>query len=208
MARKDTPNSSSQTQPIEYVKLRIELKDVKPKVWRGFIVRSDLTLKQFHLVLQQVMGWSNYHLHQFYDSHGNCYIDQTGERFDHAVDERKFYIRDFLIEPKSKMTYEYDFGDGWEHAITSSGIVEAPKGQPTAVCIDGARSCPAEDSGGPWGYQDKLNILRNPKHAEYEEVAEWIGEYFDSEHFSMDDVNEGLRQLRIRTHSKSKGKPK
>ena len=44
---------------------KIILKEVRPVVWRRFLVEPLMTLKDLHLVIVEVMGWSNYHLHEF-----------------------------------------------------------------------------------------------------------------------------------------------
>ena len=45
--------------------LKVTLKGSKPPIWRRIQVINGTTLQQFHQVLQAVMGWDNYHLHQF-----------------------------------------------------------------------------------------------------------------------------------------------
>ena len=40
-----------------------------------------------------------------------------------------------------------------------------------------------------WGYQDMLEILKDPKHEEYEYYNEWLGGDFDPEEFDVDEVN-------------------
>ena len=49
----------------KWYELNIELKDIKPRVWRSFTVDSNITLSNLHKVIQTIMGWSNSHLHQF-----------------------------------------------------------------------------------------------------------------------------------------------
>ncbi|MCP4134142.1 MAG: plasmid pRiA4b ORF-3 family protein [bacterium] len=29
------------------------------------------------------------------------------------------------------------------------------------VCVSGKRNCPSEDCGGPWGFKDLLDVMRN-----------------------------------------------
>jgi hypothetical protein len=45
--------------------LRIELKEIKPAIWRRFIVPSDITLDRLHDIIQIVMGFNDSHLHEF-----------------------------------------------------------------------------------------------------------------------------------------------
>ena len=39
--------------------------------------------------------------------------------------------------------------------------------------------CPPEDVGGPWGYEEFLEAIADPKHVRHAELTEWIGEAFD-----------------------------
>jgi len=65
-----------------------------------------------------------------------------------------------------------------------------------ALCLGGARACPPEDCGGPWGYDNLLEILRNPKHEEHESMKEWLGHPLDPEAFDAEKVNTYLRKLK------------
>ena len=62
-------------------------------------------------------------------------------------------------------------------------------------CVGGARACPPEDCGGPWGYADFLAAMADPKHEDHRDMKEWVGGKFDPEKFSVDAVNKELRQL-------------
>jgi hypothetical protein len=61
-------------------------------------------------------------------------------------------------------------------------------------CLEGERAGPMEDSGGPWGYADMLEILKDPNHKDYENIYEWAGD-FDPEYFSLEKVNARLEVI-------------
>ena len=46
------------------------------------------------------------------------------------------------------------------------------------LCIDGERAGPPDDIGGIWGYKDIIEIVKNPKHPQYEDVVMWLPEGF------------------------------
>jgi hypothetical protein len=73
-------------------------------------------------------------------------------------------------------------------------VLEDEESSPPA-CIDGARACPPEDSGGPFGYSEKLLALANPEDDENDELREWMGEDFDPERFELDVVNRDLLRV-------------
>jgi hypothetical protein len=46
----------------DIARLRIELDEVEPRVFRRVEVPVDIRLDRLHLVIQAAMGWENYHL--------------------------------------------------------------------------------------------------------------------------------------------------
>lgn len=47
------------------IRFRVELLDIRPPVWRRIEVRADATLWALHVALQNAMGWTDSHLHEF-----------------------------------------------------------------------------------------------------------------------------------------------
>ena len=45
---------------------------------------------------------------------------------------------------KSKMRWDYDFGDGWEHDIVVEAIEPMSNDATYPVCLAGERACPEE----------------------------------------------------------------
>jgi hypothetical protein len=62
------------------------------------------------------------------------------------------------------------------------------------MCLAGERACPTEDCGSPWGYEEMLEALKNPKHREYKHYREWLGGEFDPEGFDLNKVNGFFRK--------------
>lgn len=46
-------------------RLYIFLLDIAPPIWRRIELSSETSLAQLHKILQTVMGWQDYHLHEF-----------------------------------------------------------------------------------------------------------------------------------------------
>ena len=84
---------------------------VQDPIWWRFLVESDIALGQLHSTLQIVMGWTNSHLHQF--------IFQKRKQADRAK------LGDLIDWPGTKLLYEYDFGDGWQHELVLQEILNA-----------------------------------------------------------------------------------
>lgn len=172
----------------------IALKYIKPKIWRCIQVPADYSFWDLHIAIQDAMGWENSHLHQFELIHpGTGYEDSIGipeDSDDPTIFSGKARIKEYFLFPtKDRALYRYDFSDNWEHEIILEKILPAEPGAKYPKCIAGARACPPEDCGGAWGYEALLEIIRDPKHPEYEERMEWLGEDFDPEEFVAEDVD-------------------
>jgi hypothetical protein len=103
---------------------------------------------------------------------------------------------DIALRAGKVLVYEYDFGDSWTHRIKVEKILKQGPSTGSAVqCIEGARACPPEDSGGIWGYREMLEALSNPKHKEHKSTMEWLGEEFDPEEFELEKINTFLKRF-------------
>jgi len=127
------------------------------------LVPGDVTLSDLHEILQTVMGWEGYHLHMFTIAgqiYGDPEDDETGDLG--TKNETRYRLYQFGQPEKAKFSYEYDFGDGWEHTVLVEKILPPEKGVHYPVCVTGKRACPPEDVGGIWGYENILQAIANP----------------------------------------------
>ena len=171
--------------------IKVTLNGSKPPIWRRLLVPSSITLSKLHDVLQIAMGWTDSHLHQFVA--GGRFYGQPDPDFDFdVINEKSVRLDRLLKKEKDSITYEYDFGDGWEHKIQLEKALPFDPNLTLPTCIKGKRACPPEDVGGIWGYQEFLQAIHDPSHPEHEEYLEWLGEKFDPEYFKVDEVNELL----------------
>jgi hypothetical protein len=162
-------------------RLKITLNHVKPMVLRRIEVPLDIHLDRLHLTLQAAMGWTDSHLHELRigdDSWSTPHpeVDDDGG----FLDARKAKLVEVLEKTGSKtFVYNYDFGDGWDHTIKVERLVNPEPGvlYPRLTEVTGA--CPPEDCGGPWGYSELREALKDPGHERHEELKEWLGDDFD-----------------------------
>jgi hypothetical protein len=177
---------------MQFFQLKITLRDIKPPIWRRILVAPEIKLNKLHDVLQIVMGWTNSHLHQF-DTPLGYFADPDFE-LEEVESSKKITLQSVLSGPKSHIRYQYDLGDSWDHQIVLEKVVELD--EPVfARCLTGARACPPEDCGGIWGYDNLLEILKNPKHPEYKDMSEWIPPGFAPEAFDAEAINKQLARL-------------
>jgi Plasmid pRiA4b ORF-3-like protein len=173
---------------------KVTLRDIKPPIWRRIQVTSEITLGEFHEILQTAMGWFNGHLHLF-EIQGIEY-GQPAPEYDWDVrDESKVKLSRVVTGEKCKFRYTYDMGDGWEHEILLEKLLPAESEVQYPICIKGKRACPPEDCGGPWGYPEFLEAIQTSTHPEHESMLEWVGGEFDPEAFDLEEVNEALKQI-------------
>ncbi len=171
--------------------LHIQLAYIEPPIWRRIVVSGQITLFALHQMLQVVMGWENSHLHQFVVGTAR-YGEPDPEYGDEMKDERRVRLRAIAREEGAKFIYEYDFGDGWRHVITVEDIQPLTEYIVVPRCLDGARACPPEDSGGIGGYAHLVEALRDRRHPEHKRLRAWAGRHYDPELFSLQAVNSAL----------------
>jgi hypothetical protein len=181
---------------------KIQLNNIsKPPVWRRILVPAQFSFVKYHLVIQSAFGWENYHMFQFspngFGSHPVIRAPFDDGEDDDFIDAAKIKVEKIFKEEGQKFTYIYDFGDGWEHKIILEKIL-ADKTM-NANCIVGKGACPPEDCGGPWGYSNMLEVLKDPTNPEYEEMKEWLGLDDDEEwsvnNFHLEETNAIVRSI-------------
>ena len=180
------------------LQLKIILRDIEPKIWRRFLVYDNISFHELHGIIQDTMGWENYHLYEF-DIGG----DQLGMVDDDALDSNpkqinalKTKLFRYLQTEKQKFLYLYDFGDSWEHELIVEKIFdEIPKEvSKIPYCLDGVRACPPEDCGGENGYERFVEILetgKDPFGEDVVELKEWLGDW-KPEEFDINKINKIL----------------
>lgn len=187
-------NKQSSAGVLVIYKLTITLNDIKPKIWRSVLIPSDLTLHDFHRVIQSSMGWTNSHLYRF-SAEGTSYmLPEPGEKSNGKTKNPKRYrVGDIMHVKGDQVVYEYDFGDGWAHTIQCADVADPKDTGTDPVCVGGARACPPENCGGAWGYARILEAIRNPMHPEHESIRHRIGGFMP-EDFDLNEINARLHE--------------
>lgn len=185
----------NQTQPAKIYQFKITLMGVKPSVWRRIQVPGTYSFWDLHVAIQDAMGWSDSHLHQFEianpKTQENVLIGIPDDDFDWSratLPGWETAIADYFTLDNRVASYEYDFGDDWQHRIRLEAIKQADSELDYPRCVAGAQSCPPEDIGGVWGYQDFVKIMRDPTDAQYQDFLEWVGGAFNPDYFDPEDV--------------------
>ena len=146
-------------------RLRIELQELEPKIWRRIDMPLSTTLEALHEAIQMTMGWTFSHLWEF-DIDGRCYGDPSFREFD---DEPPIYkakgLRLGVVNSRGvdRFVYAYDYGDNWRHDVIVEEVRDGDPDREYPAFVDGARRCPPEDVGGPhgsWTFWRRSSIRR------------------------------------------------
>lgn len=176
----------------------ITIAGIEPKIWRRLLLPEDLNFAQLHEVIQAAFGWTDSHLHQFVVGGlivGAPEFDEDGYNRHQTFEASEVFLRDLVLDDldAAKILYEYDFGDCWRHWITFDSQLPAAAGETYPLLVDGCRSAPPEDAGGPHGYAEFLEAWRDPAHDVHLAMRRWAGRRFDPEAFDRDKAQKAIR---------------
>ena len=175
------------------LQLRVTLRGIKPGIWRRIQVPGKSTFWDPHVAIQDAMGWTDSHLHQFRVANpiGRelLFLGIPDEDYEDTMEpDWEWQVADMLSISQPRTLYEYDFGDSWEHDVVLEDVLPVDSGLAYPRCVAGARACPPEDVGGVPGYEQFLQALADPDHPDRESYREWIGRPFDPAAFDPKTV--------------------
>ncbi len=192
-------------------RVRVDLADAQPPIWRRLELASDLFLDRLHDIVQTAFGWTDSHLHVFtlasspYDRAAERYlcpfdVEEGDADEGNGVPEEEVRLDEVIAEVGETMLYEYDYGDGWTHRIRLEAVLPRGSEAPAAVCTDGRRAGPFEDSGGIPGYESMVAAAADPANPDNAEELERLEHYagtrdFDPAHLDLTEVNELLTSV-------------
>ncbi len=224
------PDLSSRNREIDLPKppeepslltLTIELRGSKPRIWRRLRLPGDLTLEVVHTLFQAAMGWSDSHLHRFQPGIGKSYNEPyfitefDEDEGEEGTREDGVRLDQVLRAPGDRLTYLYDFGDGWEHRVTLESLSPLTSSIREPACLGGAKACPPEDVGGISGHHQLAEWLRvgapNGEVPEpFQDAADaydWLPVGYDPDVFDAAEATAAMRAWASGTHLPWHGLP-
>ncbi len=174
---------------LDGFRVKLSLQDSEPEIWREVCLPADFSFAELHDVIQVLMSWDNYHLHQF--KHNGRYIgppevfEDLREDF---INEKDIVLGDVFQKKGSRFEYEYDFGDSWGVDVICGGKMKPDDKLFTVT--GGEMAAPPEDCGGIPGFYNMIEVLSDPEHPDYDMLFEWMGELeFDPKEFNLEISN-------------------
>ena len=163
-----------------YFEFEVSLRDLKPRIWRRFLLADDGTFGDLQRAIQDSFGWMGGHLWEFRSSlRGRVLAGWTGPaEFDPLEEVPDADDVDlgghFAGSPKCQ--YVYDFGDDWVHEVKRNRRVSSEERFHRRL-LAGRRACPPEDCGGTPGYYRMVSVVEagvDPWEEGVEETLEWL----------------------------------
>jgi hypothetical protein len=189
--------SRTSRRPSGTLQLHIELRGLRPKVWRRVLVPDTITLQRLHAVIQAAFQWGGYHLHEF-DAAGERYGTPDPDYDDPGSVRSERTRLTSAVTPSGSIDYVYDFGDHWEHRIRIEKALPQMPDMKLPLCVAGAGATPPEDCGGVDGYLDFVQAMADASHPEHADMKSWCGrDRWDPQAFDIDSANNWLAEIKL-----------
>jgi hypothetical protein len=174
--------------------LRLSIAGTQPRVWRRLLVLETMWLSRLHDSIQIAFDWFDYQTHVF--ALDDLKFGNPVKRDELVVeDDRDVTLADLNLANRDRMTYDYQFGDGWRVDVRVEKSAPAGKGARYPACVAGERAGPPEDCGGVEAFHDMLACLKEPTSELGREWLGWLGPEYDPGSCDLDKVNLALRKL-------------
>lgn len=168
-----------------YYEIEVALQNIQPRIWRRLLVRATSTFADLHLAIQDSFGWKNYHLWEFRlpTWKGRPIAGLPGgEEYDRPTpDGKRVKLNTYFTGARvvEWCEYAYDFGDDWTHDVKLVAV-RSMKETFKRRLLEGDRTGPPEDCGGPTGYAQMVHYIATGEDLngeDPEEIGEWLGDW-------------------------------
>ena len=128
-------------------RVRIELREIEPTLWRRVDVPLTCTVQALHDIIQITVGWTDSHLFEFVVG-GRVYSEPLpdDEFFERKVcNAAGIRLRTLIGRGIERLLYVYDFGDDWRHDVIIEDVRDGAPDINYPAFVAGERRCPPED---------------------------------------------------------------
>lgn len=156
--------------------LHVSILGSDPLIWRRMEVPGITPLSALDLFLREGMGWMEDHLSLF--RFGGKPLQDS---------ELRDWLQDRVGEG-DVFEWIYDMGDNWAHEIRVEAVRCQPGREWFPVLTNGARSCPPDDYGGIFKYNEYARHWDDPSHPLSVDMKDWLDTEWDPELFSLEEA--------------------
>ena len=152
------------TEPV--ARLRIELREIEPRLWRRIDVPVSSTLLALHDIIQIAVGWTDSHLFEFVIRDRVYGEPMPDDDFwdRHVYKAAGIRLKTLIERGVERFLYVNDFGDDWRHDIFIESVRDGEADVDYPAFVGGERRCPPEDIGGVPGFMEFLEAALDPLH--------------------------------------------
>ena len=191
-----------------------ELEDYKPKMWRRFLVDSDITIARIGYTVMAMYEMEASHL--LVIEHERTLLTPSGRRSkrteridrysipdedddffrDMDEDATKTKLSDLDLSNPHRLLVWYDMGDDWRVIVTLEEVLASSPEHELPHVIKGKGFGIVEDCGGVYGLGELAEAFKTKQGDEYERFKEWLGvDDLDLSAFDIDDINLRVKKL-------------
>ncbi len=184
-------------------KIKIELNDVMPPVWRRILIAETASLRSLQYAICDVMGWLYLHPYGFKIAGKEYANPESNADFGDALDDSRFTVG-AIVQETPEFEFVYNFDELWSHKITFEGFVPAKPKERYPLCLEGANASPPEGCGGAYGFGEFKKAINDRKHPRHKETREWFAQirsgFYEPEYFDINVTNFKIsRRKKLRT---------
>ena len=179
---------------------RIDLRGVKPPIWRRVQVPDNYTFEALHVVIQDLMDWTvyagaSYEFHVINHSTGladaitcSCFGSSGFAGTNRPVTR----IADYFTVPKTRAVYTCISGSKWDFTLRFEKQIPADPLEIYPICTKGKRASPPQDCAGSKEYERMLASVTDTCSGRSDDSLESaqhiLEDDFDPEYFDCDNV--------------------
>jgi hypothetical protein len=191
--------------PDRIARIRIQLDEWQPAIWRRAEVPLSATLKALHDVIQAAMPFDHYHLYEFRaDGKRHAIPDPEWDSLRDKPTRRRpcGSARWSIAASRNSPTPTTSATTGGTRSRSRRSPMPIPL--PNILAISTGRA-PPEDVGGIPGFELFLDAIADPKHEQHRELKRWHGRPFDPEHPDLDEILIRMEKLARRRSLRKAG---
>ncbi len=175
--------------------VRVTFSKLSIPVYREFSINDEITLHQFHKIIQRVLNYSSEHLYAFIiDDIAFTIKDEYQPEDDINSDSKNIKISQLCFKKEETFRYFYNFEDDWEFEVRILEITETDEFNDSIILCGGLNNIPPENCGGIELYNSFVDAVTSNDTSLIESIKSETKIDLDIHLFNIDHENERLQE--------------